>query len=133
MELALNLTWMLLSLAMVTAWFAQSGHKLHSRDRRRAAIALLLLVVILLPAISMTDDLLAARFSAEVEQIQMQHKSLLVAHAEVALSGLLAMPVTTPQLTARYAGAVEVTPPQQALEQAVPEHGVRPPPAGRIA
>lgn len=65
MELVLNLAWVLLAIAMVCLW-------LHSvpqgaTDRRRQMVSLAVLLLILLPAISMTDDLLAAQNPAEVD------------------------------------------------------------------
>lgn len=65
MELALNLAWCLLTLAMVCAWLRQDAHP--PLSRRVQLIALGLLLVILLPAISMTDDLMAAQNPAEID------------------------------------------------------------------
>jgi hypothetical protein len=79
-ELALNLAWMLLSLTIIL-WFTMNDRNWSGRDRVRAVIALGLVVMILLPVISMTDDLLATRFPAEIEQIQTQHKKVALAHA----------------------------------------------------
>jgi hypothetical protein len=65
MELALNLAWFLLAIAMVYAWLHQASREASSR--RAQIIALGLLLIILLPAISMTDDLAAAQNPAEVD------------------------------------------------------------------
>jgi hypothetical protein len=64
MELILNLGWALVAVWMVCAWlrFAPSG----SNSRRRQAVTLAVILLILLPAISMTDDLVAAQSPAEV-------------------------------------------------------------------
>lgn len=65
MELFLNLAWVLLALTMAALWvrFSPSG----SGNRRAQFVALALLLVILLPAISVTDDLLAAQNPAEID------------------------------------------------------------------
>jgi hypothetical protein len=65
MELALNLAWSLLAIAMTFLWLRQAPRGASSR--RAQAVALGLLLVILLPAISMTDDLMAAQNPAEVD------------------------------------------------------------------
>jgi hypothetical protein len=65
MELALNLAWFLLALAMVYAWLRQAPRD--ASARRGQMVALGLLLMILLPAISMTDDLMAAQNPAEVD------------------------------------------------------------------
>jgi hypothetical protein len=65
MELALNLAWVLLTLAM--AWFWLRFAPRDASSRRVQMVALAVLVIILLPAISMTDDLLAAQNPAEVD------------------------------------------------------------------
>jgi hypothetical protein len=65
MELALNLGWALLALCMFCVWsrFAPAGAK----ERRAQFVALAVVILILLPAISMTDDLVAAQNPAEVD------------------------------------------------------------------
>jgi hypothetical protein len=65
MELALNLSWFLLAVAMVVVWLRQSPRD--ASQRRAQMIALGVLLIILLPAISMTDDLIAAQNPAEVD------------------------------------------------------------------
>ena len=65
MEITLNLAWALLTIWMVCMWlrFAPRG----ITGRRTQFTALAVLILILLPAISITDDLLAARNPAEVD------------------------------------------------------------------
>jgi hypothetical protein len=65
MELILNLVWVLLAFSMIGLWlrFAPRG----STGGRVNFTALTVLVLILLPAISITDDLLAAQNPAEVD------------------------------------------------------------------
>jgi ABC-type uncharacterized transport system YnjBCD permease subunit len=65
MELALNLIWSLLALVMVCLWLRQAPRD--ASQRRAQMIALCVLLIILLPAISMTDDLMAAQNPAEVD------------------------------------------------------------------
>jgi hypothetical protein len=65
MELALNLIWSLLALVMVGLWLRQAPRE--ASRRRAQMIALCVLLIILLPAISMTDDLMAAQNPAEVD------------------------------------------------------------------
>jgi hypothetical protein len=65
MELLLNFAWLLLALTMVSLWLRLSPRG--TGDRRVQLVALGLLLFILLPAISMTDDLLAAQNAVEVD------------------------------------------------------------------
>lgn len=65
MELVLNLAWVLLAFTMASLWVRFSPNS--KSDRRAQFIALALLLCILLPAISMTDDLLAAQNPAEID------------------------------------------------------------------
>jgi hypothetical protein len=65
MELTLNVAWLALALYMVWAWLKHAPQK--GADRRVQFVALALVILILLPAISMTDDLMAASNPAEVE------------------------------------------------------------------
>lgn len=64
MELALNLAWLMLAVSMAVLWLrlAPEGW----RDRRAQFVALALVLLILLPAVSVTDDLVAARFPPEL-------------------------------------------------------------------
>jgi hypothetical protein len=65
MELTLNLGWVLLATLMLYAWVQMAPRR--TADRRLQLIALGLVILILLPAISMTDDLVAAQNPAEVD------------------------------------------------------------------
>lgn len=65
MELTLNLGWALLAALMLWAWTQMAPRT--TADRRLQLIALGLVILILLPAISMTDDLVAAQNPAEVD------------------------------------------------------------------
>jgi hypothetical protein len=65
MEFALNLIWSLLALVMVGIWLRQAPRE--ASQRRAQMVALCVLLIILLPAISMTDDLIAAQNPAEVD------------------------------------------------------------------
>jgi hypothetical protein len=65
MELTLNLGWVLVALWMLFAWLRVAPHA--AKERRAQFVALAVVILILLPAISMTDDLMAAQNPAEVD------------------------------------------------------------------
>ena len=68
MEIFLNLAWVVLALAMVSLWLRHERRDGHDRhDRRMQLVSLAVLLLILLPAVSMTDDLIAARNPAEID------------------------------------------------------------------
>lgn len=132
MELALNLAWTLLSLTIIL-WFTTNCRSWSGRDRARAVIALGLVVMILLPVISMTDDLLATRFPAEIEQMQNQHKKAALAH--IGLEPFAGMLEFVPANSDRQAAVVDPASLRQAKIPAPLDklrgfrrtHGVRPP------
>jgi hypothetical protein len=62
-EIFLNLAWAVLSLYMVCAWLRVED----GTDRRRRIVALAVLLAILLPAISISDDLLAMQNATETD------------------------------------------------------------------
>jgi hypothetical protein len=65
MELTLNLGWVLVAVWMLCAWLRVASRA--AKDRRAQFVALAVVILILLPAISMTDDLMAAQNPAEVD------------------------------------------------------------------
>jgi hypothetical protein len=65
MELTLNLGWVLVAVWMLCAWVRATPRR--ATDRRIQMVALAVVILILLPAISMTDDLLAAQNPAEID------------------------------------------------------------------
>jgi len=65
MELTLNLGWALVALGMTCVWLRMAPRA--ARERRAQFVALAVVILILLPAISMTDDLMAAQNPAEVD------------------------------------------------------------------
>ena len=65
MELTLNLAWALITIAMLCAWLHIAPPA--ARERRAQFVALAVVILILLPAISMTDDLMAAQNPAEID------------------------------------------------------------------
>jgi hypothetical protein len=65
MELTLNLGWALLTAWMLWVWLRKAMRP--ATERRIQAIALAVVILILLPAISMTDDLVAAQNPAEID------------------------------------------------------------------
>lgn len=90
MELILNVAWLLLAVFMVWAWLRYAPEK--GADRRVQLVALGLVILILLPAISMTDDLMAARNPAEVDTYLRRDHELVVPH--VLLPGTVALIVS---------------------------------------
>jgi hypothetical protein len=65
MELTLNLGWALLTAWMLWLWLRMASRPVP--ERRIQAVALAVVILILLPAISMTDDLVAAQSPAEID------------------------------------------------------------------
>lgn len=65
MELTLNFGWALVAMWMLCAWMRKAPRR--ARDRRIQMVALAVVILILLPAISMTDDLVAAQNPAEID------------------------------------------------------------------
>ena len=65
MELALNLGWAWVAVWMLCAWVRTAPRR--ATDRRIQMVALAVVILILLPAISMTDDLVAAQNPAEID------------------------------------------------------------------
>jgi len=65
MELVLNLVWLTLAAALMGHWLRHASES--GSDRRMQLVSLVVLIFILLPAISMTDDLLAAQNPAEAD------------------------------------------------------------------
>lgn len=100
MELALNLAWVVLAVSMVVLWLRLAPEA--GGDRRIQFVALALVVLVLLPAISMTDDLIAASNPAEIDTTTVrrdhdwdhQHFALpaLAALVVAAFSGLSSQP-----------------------------------------
>ncbi len=65
MELFLNLAWAAVSVCMICLWLRLAPRT--GPGRRIQFVALAMIILILLPAISMTDDLQAARNPAEID------------------------------------------------------------------
>ena len=65
MELALNLVWAATALAMLAAWLRMPKHEHASRMRQ--AMCLGVAVLLLLPVISLSDDLVAAQMTTELD------------------------------------------------------------------
>lgn len=65
MELFLNIGWAALSVCMLCLWLRFAPRT--GSDRRVQFVALAMIILILLPAISVTDDLQAARNPAEID------------------------------------------------------------------
>ena len=65
MELALNLGWAAVAIWLVCVWLRCAPRA--APERHAQLVALAVVILILLPAISMTDDLMAAQNPAEVD------------------------------------------------------------------
>ena len=68
MELTLNLAWMVLVTLMSWLWIRRTPRENESRWTQFVALAVIILI--LFPAISMTDDLMAAQNLAETSSCQ---------------------------------------------------------------
>jgi len=79
MELLLNLAWFLVALAMWVVWLRAAGR--NAAERRLQLIALAVMIFVLLPAISMTDDLLAAQNPAETDSCLRRDHEISSAHS----------------------------------------------------
>jgi hypothetical protein len=107
MEMTLNLAWLALAVCMAWAWVRFAPRE--GVDRRVQLVALGLVILILLPAISMTDDLMAARNPAEVDtSIRRDHDwlhphVLIPAAVALAISLFAALSLGTVELIARSA------------------------------
>jgi len=91
MELTLNLGWALVALAMLCAWLRLAPSA--ARERRAQFVALAVVILILLPAISMTDDLMAAQNPAEVDSCVRRDYGSFCVHACVPAPAALPLPV----------------------------------------
>ncbi len=65
MELALNLVWAATALAMLAAWLRMPRHEHATRTRQ--ALCLGVAILLLLPVISLSDDLVAAQTTTELD------------------------------------------------------------------
>ena len=90
MELALNLGWVLVTVWMVCEWASMAPRTLP--DRRSQFVALGVVILILLPAISMTDDLLAARNPAEADCCVRRDQACTNPHSIVPVTAALPLP-----------------------------------------
>jgi hypothetical protein len=126
MEITLNLAWVALAVWMVWAWVRFAPRE--GADRRVQLVALGLVILILLPAISMTDDLMAARNPAEVDTaIRRDHDWL---HPHVLIPAAVALVVS--QFAGLSLGTVELiarsAPPAVTISAALHPIEDRPPP-----
>lgn len=89
-ELVLNLAWLTISVGLGAAFLLSRSRRKGSPvkctyGRSTAWIAYLLLVAFLLPAISMTDDLMAMTAPADGEQVVRRYEATTVGHFPVVL------------------------------------------------
>ena len=103
MELALNLAWVLLAATMICLWIRFAPRETSPWTQ---LVALAVVLLILLPAISMTDDLLAIQNPAEADCcVRQDHKpsnphSVLSAVATLPLQSISSFSFGTPRLLA---------------------------------
>jgi len=90
MELTLNFGWAMVAVWMLCAWLRVAPRG--SADRRVQLVALAVVILILLPAISMTDDLIAAQNPAEVDCCVRRDYSFSSPHAQNSLMAALPAP-----------------------------------------
>ncbi len=90
MELFLNFAWLLLAAGMFALWLRSDPVK--GADRRLQFVSLLMLILILLPAISMTDDLVAAQNPAEADSCLRRDHGYLHPHSIIPAVAALLLP-----------------------------------------
>jgi hypothetical protein len=129
MELTLNLAWMMLATLMCCLWMRFTPRQ--GATRRAQLVALALVILIMLPVISVTDDLMAARNPAETDCCQRKHHACSNEHPPLhAVAGLslplvagfssgrlrLAAPrnLTTPQVKIPALSSIQNRPPPAA-------------------
>jgi hypothetical protein len=93
MELTLNIGWALLALWMLGIWMHIAPSAV--RERRAQLVALSVVILILLPAISMTDDLIAAQNPAEVDCCVRRDHDCFHAHASIPATSAGPVPAFT--------------------------------------
>jgi hypothetical protein len=128
MELTLNLGWVLVAVAMLCAWLRVAPRA--AKERRAQLVALAVVILILLPAISMTDDLMAAQNPAEIDCSVRRDHSCTSAHSIVPVT--TALPPTGISIPAL--GILQTRAPSQAPAPFVENFSLtsienRPPPA----
>jgi hypothetical protein len=90
MELALNLVWLTLVVCLTALWLRHGPPP--QASRRAQLVALALIAIIFLPAISMTDDLLAAQNPAEIDTTAALRRNHDFLGASLHASAMLAAP-----------------------------------------
>jgi len=78
MESALNFAWMVLAALMLWLWLRYAPSE--GASQRTQIVALVVIILILFPAISVTDDLVAAQNTTEVEACQRKDHACSNAH-----------------------------------------------------
>ncbi len=95
MELVLNLSWAFVAAWMLCAWLRVTPGGERGRHAQFAALAVVILI--LLPAISMTDDLVAAQNPAEADCCVRRDYNASIPHAQNTLMAALPAPAFTGQ------------------------------------
>lgn len=116
MELLLNLTWLTVSVALGVLLIASRGKSeaMSGRctyTRSTAWISYLILIALLLPAISMTDDLMAKVAPTDNEQVVRRHEVSVGGqhHAEIHITFLCTVH-DAPSVLLRCIGNLEILP-----------------------
>jgi hypothetical protein len=128
MEFALNLVWMGLAICMFGLWVSLAP--VGEGNRRVQCIGLLLLIVILLPAISLTDDLLAAQNPAEIGPSMRRDCDSLAVHSDFSVAIEPAIPfISELSVQMFHRQGPGAWWPHVAIPPALSSIGNRPPPA----
>ena len=128
MELTLNLVWLCVAALMLWQW-----QRLPSRDaahRRVQIVGLVMVIMILLPAISITDDLLAAQNPAEIDTCVRRNHDAVQPHVVFpATAALTAAQFSPAPLGTLHDAAPRELPPRTLNNPACDWIENRPPPA----
>jgi len=90
MELFLNFSWALLTIASVCLWMRMERRI--GAERRLPLVALALLIVILFPVISVSDDLQVLQNPAESDTFQCQRRDCLAGSSHAVHPAIAALP-----------------------------------------
>jgi hypothetical protein len=127
MELTLNLAWMALVTLMLWLWICRSPREDESRWTQFVALAVI--VLILFPAISITDDLIAAQSLAENDSYQRKdHVCSNGLSTQRVVPGLFLPVVTLPYYSSSRVASPDHFPSFLAKSPAVASIQNRPPP-----
>lgn len=129
MEIILNLAWALLATHMVAVWLRCAPPT--GSERRMQLVSLAVLLAILLPAISMTDDLVAAQNPAEIDCCLRRNHEYMRPHSIFPVLAALPVPAF-PHGSLRFLGPIAPTAPIDPAVNSAALSSIqnRPPPLG---